>query len=98
MDELHIMSKYSMASYGRLFLSVMERRPDLLRMSEEAVVALYTGGEAEWVLHRAEATMFRPAHFVAVDHDIRYGAFRGTVLCRGNTTAWPRGPKPQLLI
>eukprot|EP00240_Pyramimonas_obovata_P001033 CAMPEP_0118928854 /NCGR_PEP_ID=MMETSP1169-20130426/6005_1 /TAXON_ID=36882 /ORGANISM="Pyramimonas obovata, Strain CCMP722" /LENGTH=479 /DNA_ID=CAMNT_0006870925 /DNA_START=363 /DNA_END=1799 /DNA_ORIENTATION=- len=81
MDELHIMSTYSMASYGRLFLSVAERKPELLRMSEERVIALYTGGEAEWVLHRAEATMFRPAHFVAVDHDIRMVvvAVRGTL-------------------
>ena len=37
MDELHIMSKYSTASYGRLFLSVMERKPELMRMSEEQV-------------------------------------------------------------
>jgi hypothetical protein len=45
------------------------------------VIATYTGGEAEWVLHRAEATFLRPAHFVAVDHDIRMVvvAVRGTL-------------------
>ena len=65
------MSKFSTASYGRLFLSMWDKKPQLLGLSEEEVIAKYTGGLHEWVLHRAEATLFRPAHFLAVDQDLR---------------------------
>lgn len=65
------MTKYSIASYGRLFLSMWDKKPQLLGLSEEEVIAKYTGGEPDWVLHREEATLFRPAHFVAMDHEFR---------------------------
>jgi len=81
MEEMHVMTKYSIASYGRLFLSMWDKKPQLLGLSEEEVIAKYTGGEPDWVLHREEATLFRPAHFVAMDHEFRLVvvAVRGTL-------------------
>jgi len=73
LEELHTLAKFSTASYGRLYLSMWDKKPQLLSLSEEEVIAKYTGGLPEWVLHRAEATLFRPGHFLAVDQDLRSG-------------------------
>lgn len=70
------MTKYSTASYGRLFLSMWDKNASLLSLTEAEVIAKYTGGLPEWVLHREEATLFRPAHFLAVDHDLRCAVLR----------------------